>query len=110
MATCDIVITLTLLALAGLWYSSFSAQEAGIRYVRRACQEEGLQLLDETIALTRIRLQRDETGRIAIMRVYSFEYSETGENRRRGSVHVLGDKVILLNLGLRLVASNGRLH
>ena len=110
MATWDIVITLTLLALAGLWYSSFSAQEAGILYVRRACQEEGLQLLDETIALTRIRLQRDETGRIAIMRVYSFEYSETGENRRRGSVHVLGDKVVLLNLGLRLVASNGRLH
>lgn len=110
MATWDIVITLTLLALAGLWYSSFRAQEAGVRYVRRACEEEGLQLLDETIALNRIRLRRDETGRLAIMRVYGFEYSDTGDNRRKGSVHLLGDKVILLNLWLLLVASGGRLH
>ena len=99
----DIAIVLTLLVLGWLWFDSFRAREAGIRAVRRACAEEGLQLLDETIAIARMRPRRDEHGRLNWLRVYQFEYSETGDNRRRGSVHLLGQDVILLNLGPRLV-------
>jgi hypothetical protein len=110
MATWDIAIIILLGGFAWLWYSSFRAREAGIHAVRRACEAEGLQLLDETIALARVRPQRDATGRLSLMRIYHFEYSDTGDNRRRGSVHLLGDQVTLLNLGLRLVASNGRLR
>jgi hypothetical protein len=110
MATWDIAILIILGGSAWLWYSGFRAREAGIRAVRRACEAEGLQLLDDTIALSRLKLQRDEEGRLSLLRVYGFEYSDTGDNRRRGSVHLLGDRVTLLNLGLRLVASNGRLR
>lgn len=106
----DIVILLVLGALVWLWFDSFTAREAGIEAVRRACAAEGLQLLDETIALRSLRLKRNEDGQMTLARVYCFEYSDTGDNRRRGSVYLLGHKVAMLNLGLRLVASNGRLR
>lgn len=106
----NIVFLLVLGGLAWLWFDSFAAREAGIRAVRTACEADGLQLLDETIVLSSLRLKRNEAGRLALARVYAFEYSDTGDNRRRGSVHLLGHKVTLLSLGLRLVASNGRLR
>lgn len=103
MTYLDIVITLSLCALGWFWYDSVQAREAGIRAVKHACGAEGLQLLDETIAIARLRPRRDETGRACWLRVYQFEYTDTGDNRRRGSVHLLGPRVTLLNLGLRAV-------
>lgn len=101
---------LILLALiAWFWFDSLKAREAGIRAVRLACEADGLQLLDETIALTSLKPARNEHGRLALRRVYQFEFSDTGDNRRRGSVHLLGARVVLLNVGLRLAASDGRL-
>ena len=43
-------------------------------------------------------------------RVYDFEYSDTGDNRRNGSVVMLGHRVVVLNLGLRLVPPQRALH
>ncbi|MFM8332573.1 MAG: DUF3301 domain-containing protein [Candidatus Methylumidiphilus sp.] len=104
------IISLLLLGAAGwLWSDGMKAREAAILAVRRACEEEGLQLLDETIALVRMRLNRSERGTVAWARVYQFEFSDTGDNRRQGSVHLLGMRVTLMNVGLRLVASDGRL-
>lgn len=106
MTHADIAILILLAGVTWAWYDSFRAREAGLKAVRAACAAEGLQLLDDTIALSRLRLRRDERGRLALARVYGFEYSDTGDNRRRGSVHLLGDRVGLMNLGLRLVVSN----
>jgi hypothetical protein len=106
MTTVEIVILIVLGGLVWLWFDSFKAQEAGIHAVRRACEAEGLQLLDETIALVSLRLRRNDEGRLSLARVYAFEYSDTGDNRRRGSVHLLGHKITMLNVGLRLAWSN----
>lgn len=46
-----------------------------------------------------MRPQRNRTGQLCWLRVYAFEYSDTGDNRRPGSIHLLGDEVILLSLG-----------
>ncbi len=101
---------LILLALiAWFWHDSLKAREAGIQAVRQACETDGLQLLDETIALASLKPARNGQGRLVLRRVYQFEFSDTGDNRRRGSVHLLGGKVVLLNVGLRLAASDGRL-
>ena len=45
------------------------------------------------MALHRIRLRRDHNGRANIERVYRFDYSDTGDNRRRGYVTLLGARV-----------------
>lgn len=99
-----------LAALAWLWYDSLKARDAGIAAVRRACEAEGLQLLDETMAIASLKPARDDEGHLALQRGYQFEYSDTGDNRRRGSLVMLGQRVLVINIGLRLVAENRTLH
>ena len=105
------IASLIIIALvAWFWSDSLRAREAGVKAVRRACEEEGLQLLDETISLFSMKPGRNDYGRRVLRRVYQFEFSDTGENRRRGSVHLLGQQVVLLNVGLRLVSDDRSLH
>ena len=53
------------------------------------------------MAISSIRLARNDAGRIQLQRSYAFEYSDTGNNRRPGSVVLLGRRVVLFNVGLR---------
>ncbi|MBL8422237.1 MAG: DUF3301 domain-containing protein, partial [Candidatus Accumulibacter phosphatis] len=72
--------------------------EAAIRAARAACDAEHLLLLDDTVALGSLRPQRDELGRLCLRRVYHFEYSDTGDNRRNGYATLLGSDLLLLHL------------
>ncbi len=106
----DLVGVLVLAALAWLWWDSLKARDAGIAAVRAACEAEGLQLLDETVAIAGLKPARDDDGRLALRRVYEFEYTDTGDNRRRGSLVMLGQRVLVINIGLRLVPGQRTLH
>lgn len=102
-----------LLVLAGLvwfWRDALKARELGIRAARTVCESEQLQLLDETVAIISLKPTRDDEGHLAWRRVYEFEYSDTGDNRRQGSVVLLGDRVLVVNVGLRLMPSPRTLH
>jgi hypothetical protein len=83
---------------AWFWYDSLARRETAIDAARRACLAENVQLLDDTVALAGARLQRNENGRIALRRVYRFEFSDTGNNRLAGSVTLLGASVQALYL------------
>ena len=106
----ELVGLLVLGALAWLWYDSLKARDAGIQAVRSACAAEELQLLDETVAIASLKPVRDEDGRLVLRRAYDFEYTDTGNNRRRGSIVLLGQRVLVINIGLRLVPENRTLH
>ncbi|MDT3735739.1 MAG: DUF3301 domain-containing protein [Denitratisoma sp.] len=102
-----------LLLVAGgiwLWLDSLKARDIGIAAARAACQSEGLQLLDDTVAIAGLKPARNEDGRLLLQRAYAFEYSDTGDNRRRGSVVLLGHRVTVLNVGLRLAAPEPMPH
>jgi hypothetical protein len=107
----ELLSLLVMLAGAGLWFDSFKSREAGMRAVRAACAAEDLLLLDDTVALASLRPGRDEQGRLRLRRVYRFEFSDTGNNRRDGQVTLLGSELVTLHLpqtersGLRSVAS-----
>ena len=105
--------TISLIVLAGLlwlWLSSFGAREAGIKAARFACESENFQLLDDTVAIASLKPARNEDGKVMLRRVYKFEFSDTGNNRRNGSVVLLGYRVLVVNIGLRLVSSDTILH
>ena len=106
----EIAILIIIGTVVWFWFDSLKSREAGIRTVRQACEEEGLQLLDETISVIHMKPARNEYGRLVLLRVYQFEFSDTGENRRRGSLHLMGQQVVMLNLGLRLVKSENTLE
>ncbi len=81
-----------ILIVAGslLWVDSLRARERAIQAGRSACERYALQFLDETVSFARLRLARDEEGRLRIVRIYTFEFSETGNNRRNGAIVMLG--------------------
>lgn len=110
MPILEITGLVALAALAWLWFDSLKARDIGIHAVRTACKVEGLQLLDETVAIASLKPVRDDDGQLVLQRVYAFEYSDTGDNRRNGSVVLRGHAVTLLNVGLHAVASDVTLH
>lgn len=99
----ELISILLLAALAWLWFASVKVREIAVRAARQACQTQGCQFLDETVAIANLRTARDDDGRLLLRRTYHFEYSDTGENRRPGSVVMLGQQVVALNIGLCLV-------
>ncbi len=88
-------------ALAGviaLWAAGMRAREAAIAAVRRACRRDNLQLLDETVALDRMRPARDRDGRMRWRRTYRFEFTQLSERRHEGTVELLGTRLVGLDL------------
>lgn len=90
---------LLLIGLIWLWMDSLKAREIGIAAARAACLAEGWQLLDETVSIAKLNLARNDDGRLQLRRAYDFEYSDTGDNRVKGGVVMLGHRVLVLNVG-----------
>ena|SRR5205814_1746586 len=87
------------IALAAfLWADSLKARERAIRAGRSACERYQLQFLDETVAFARMRFERDDEGQLKIARTYTFEFSDTGNNRRHGAIVMLGAEVADMHL------------
>ena len=86
----ELVAILLIIVGALLWVDSLRARERAIQAGRTACERYALQFLDETVSFARLRLARDEEGRLRIVRIYTFEFSETGNNRRNGAIVMLG--------------------
>lgn len=92
-------IFLLLAGLGGwLWLDSLKAREVCVHAAQQACADEDLQFLDETVVSRGLKLARDDEGRLRLRRIYDFEYSDTGDNRRQGSVTLLGHQVELLHI------------
>ncbi len=95
------MIELSLLILGVLlwfWYSSLRVRERAHQICLRFCRSQGVKLLDDTVALDRLWLQRDANGRVRFERRYTFEFSQDGVTRSGGIVVMLGDKVKVLAL------------
>lgn len=75
---------------AVFWVDSLRARERAVAAGRAACARYGVQLLDDTVAIAQLRLARDDDGRLRLRRTYAFEFTDTGNNRRRGAIVMLG--------------------
>jgi len=106
----EIAGILLLAAIAWLWLDSLRAREVAVRAAREVCMAEGLQLLDWTVAIASLKLARDASGRIQLQRAYDFEFSDTGNNRLKGGLVMLGHRVTLLNVGVRSAPTFRTLH
>ena len=80
------------------WLDSLRARERALIAGRAACERYELQLLDDTVSVSRVRLGRDEEGQLRIARTYTFEFSDTGNNRRHGAIVMLGGELQDLQL------------
>jgi hypothetical protein len=99
MTLLEVVALFAAAGVAALVWTSLKAREAANAAMRAACRAEGLLFLDDTVALESMRPERDGDGRVALRRVYAFEYSDTGDNRRQGRVAMLGSRIVGVEMG-----------
>jgi hypothetical protein len=86
---------LFLLAIAcavWLWMDALGARERAIRYGREICRDAGVQLLDQTVSMTRFRIERVD-GLPTLVRRYGFEISLDGSDRHRGHLDLRGHQL-----------------
>lgn len=77
-----------------VWQNALRARERARELAREVCTRAGMQLLDQTVALRRVRLHRVPGEGLRLARCYGFEVSVDGHDRRRGSLDLLdGDAV-----------------
>ena len=89
-----------LLLAAAVWFvsDSLKAREAAHQAARRACEEAGVQFLDDTVSQSGLRLARNAEGRLMFERHFRFEFSPTGDDRQQGRVRLLGSRVLDVKL------------
>ena len=83
---------LLLAALALFWLSSVNARDRAREAARGFCERQGWQLLDQTVALRRLRPRRHATG-LQWERRYRFDFSPEGTGRRSGELTMVGPLV-----------------
>lgn len=99
----EMSLIFVMLALAWFWLDALAVRERAESAGKRACREEGLQFLDDTVAFVGLGFGRDEDSHLKFRRSYRFEFSDTGDNRLMGMVVMLGREVETLDLEHRYI-------
>ena len=89
----EIGLLVAIAIAAWIWLDSIKAREVAVAAGQQAAEIYGLQFLDETVAMTRLRTARNSYGRMQLKRTYGFEVSDTGVERLACSVTLLGKRV-----------------
>lgn len=93
-----ILLLMTSAAAFVFWNDSLQARERMLKTCARLCRELKLQFLDETVVLVGLRLGRGNSGWPRFTRVYSFEFSDNGQDRWQGRATLAGREVLSVQL------------
>ena len=70
-----------------------AAQERAFKAVNEHCLQLDVQMLDYYVALNRLKLKRDDHGRLRVWRSFQFEFSATGAERYNGCIIMRGRRI-----------------
>lgn len=82
------------------WMDVLKAREQATRHGRALCREAGVQMLDQTVSLHRVRIGRRD-GLPTLVRRYGFDVSLDGSDRHRGHLDLAGHRLESWSLPLR---------
>lgn len=106
MSWIEIFSVAVLGGLFWLWFDSTRVREIAAARARSACQVHEVQFLDDTVSLANIKPARNPHGHLALQRTYTFEYSNTGNDRHSGSIVMLGKLVQQLHISPGLAGAD----
>jgi nitrate reductase beta subunit len=92
---------ITLLILAGIvwfWLDSTRTKEIAVQASAQACREIGVQWLDQTVSIGKIKPVRNAKGRLILMRIYEFDFTLDGTERLQGRAVMYGQTVKQIHL------------
>ncbi|AXA58083.1 DUF3301 domain-containing protein [Pseudomonas thivervalensis] len=91
MLTLGNIFVLMLLATGGAWlWHNHGLRERALARVMQHCANLKIELLDGNVALKKIGFVKDANGRRRLARVYTFEFTVTGESRHSGTITQFG--------------------
>lgn len=94
----NLFLLLALIAAALYWWNASRGKEMARLFGRRACDREGIQFLDDTVVLSRVRIRRNANGQLVLRREYRFEFASDGGRRYEGHLVLLGHQLQQLSL------------
>lgn len=97
---------LSITAIAMWWYHALRLRERAIAHARHLCERHGLQLLDDSVALHRLRMKWRH-GSLHVTREYRFDTSLGGNDRRAASITLLGDRIVSASVPEHDASSHG---
>ena len=107
----NLLILMIVVAIGlALWSSARGAAERAESVGRNACRAAGVQLLDQAVHASGLRLRRGDDGRIGFERSFRFEYSEEGDDRHVGRLVLRGDELVFFSGPARAATEVARLH
>ncbi len=89
-----LIILVLILLLLAFWFDSMKSKEAAVATAKMHFERETVLLLDDTVALKKLRLTRNTEGRVCLKRFYTFEYSLSNQQRYSGRVIVAGRETL----------------
>ena len=95
--TATLILLLLIAGFVLFWSASRDAAEMARRHARDACHRQQVQLLDQSVALRRVRLRRADDGRMRLQRDYQFAYSARGDDRQLGELAMLGRELLWIS-------------
>lgn len=88
----SVLLLLLLGLIAAFWVDSVRAKEVATAKARALCASHEVQFLDESAALSGLRLGRTGSG-LRFQRTYSFGYYRDELGRRQGSITLVGTHI-----------------
>ncbi len=92
MELSDIVILIVMFLLGRFWWQTLEAREAAEKLCKTACVKANVQLLDGTVSLKKLRLEKSTRGGRMLLRYFGFEFSVSSDDRREGVIAMHGGR------------------
>jgi hypothetical protein len=105
-----LIWALLIASLIAFWWQSDKVKHLALQLVARHCQQQGLQLLDQTMVLKGLRPVRNSEGQLLLQRRYEFEFASTGSERYKGKIILAGSQIEELELATHLLPDSDQLH
>jgi trehalose/maltose hydrolase-like predicted phosphorylase len=83
---------------ASHWWRARGFKSQALHLAWQRCRLLQVQLLDQSVVLKKIRLQRGESGSMQLRRTYDFEFSSTGTDRYKGTLILAGARLLSIEM------------
>lgn len=87
----ELILIFILLMLGWFWIDSLDKRERAIALGTELAARLNLQMLDETVVCSRLRLGRNRKGHVQLLRTYEFDVSASGDDRLHSNLTLLGN-------------------
>ena len=89
-----LILMIVSAAAFAFWSAGRAAAERAVALGRDACRSAGVQLLDQTVHATGMRVRRHAGGWLGLERTFRFEYSHDGADRHVGRLVLHGTRMV----------------